>query len=371
MPLVSIIVPIYKVEKYLRECIDSILCQTFSDFELILVDDGSPDACGVICEEYAEQDSRICVIHKTNGGLSDARNAGLDIARGKYVYFVDSDDAVEPELLETLVPHMENGYGMATFTFRRFYDDGTKLEPLKREAEIFFLNSPEERKTFLYGILFSTSIGWEAWSRMFVREIIEAHHIRFADNRKIFAEDMYFSLCYCAHISRVISLDVCLYNYRQRQDSIMGQQTGRNNIPRILELTAEVKKHYAYCNDCRDLLEDFSLLQFQVLMSQFASQIQYASDHTAFRELVRSSLPNWREVESLLRQNLQNRSVLRKYYSPLRYLEIVQSARFLLGGSAKIEAFSIWMIQRIRNQGERIEQVRAVWKGRSSQREME
>ena len=83
MPKVSIIVPIYRVEAYLRECIDSVLCQTFSDFELILVDDGSPDRCGEICEEYAKADSRIRVIHKPNGGLSDARNAVLDIACGQ------------------------------------------------------------------------------------------------------------------------------------------------------------------------------------------------------------------------------------------------------------------------------------------------
>lgn len=97
---ISIIVPIYKVERYLKRCVDSILNQTFTDFELILVDDGSPDNCGRICDEYAEKDNRIYVIHKENGGLSDARNAGLDYATGQYIIFVDSDDFVEPDLLE-------------------------------------------------------------------------------------------------------------------------------------------------------------------------------------------------------------------------------------------------------------------------------
>ena len=88
----SIIIPCYKVEQFLRQCIDSVLVQTFEDYEIILVDDGSPDRCGEICDEYAEKDKRIKVIHKPNGGLSDARNAGLDVAQGEYVMFLDSDD---------------------------------------------------------------------------------------------------------------------------------------------------------------------------------------------------------------------------------------------------------------------------------------
>lgn len=103
MPTISVIVPVYKVEPYLRQCVDNILGQTFRDFELILVDDGSPDCCPVICDEYAEQDSRVKVIHKENGGLSSARNAGLDVAKGDYIAFVDSDDWIHPEYLVQLM----------------------------------------------------------------------------------------------------------------------------------------------------------------------------------------------------------------------------------------------------------------------------
>ena len=98
MPELSVIVPIYKAEKYIRKCIDSILTQSFRDYELILVDDGSPDNCGVICDEYAAKDDRIKVIHKRNGGVSEARNVGLDIAGGAYISFIDPDDWVEPDL---------------------------------------------------------------------------------------------------------------------------------------------------------------------------------------------------------------------------------------------------------------------------------
>ena len=101
-PEISIIVPVYQVEKYLNECIDSILAQTFTDFELILVDDDSPDNCPALCDAAAKRDSRVRVIHKQNGGVSTARNAGLDAAQGNWIAFVDSDDTVEPEYLEKM-----------------------------------------------------------------------------------------------------------------------------------------------------------------------------------------------------------------------------------------------------------------------------
>ena len=103
---ISVIVPIYKVEQYLHQCIDSILLQTYSNLEIILVDDGSPDNCGKICDEYADRDKRIEVIHKQNGGLSDARNAGIDCSVGDYLAFIDSDDWIENDMLEILLKNM-------------------------------------------------------------------------------------------------------------------------------------------------------------------------------------------------------------------------------------------------------------------------
>src|SRR5665647_2657921 len=101
-PLISIIVPIYKVENYIRNCVDSILNQTYKNLEVILVDDGSTDNCGNICDEYSLKDNRIKTIHKKNGGLSSARNAGLDVAKGEYIGFIDSDDWIEKDMYESL-----------------------------------------------------------------------------------------------------------------------------------------------------------------------------------------------------------------------------------------------------------------------------
>lgn len=128
----SIIVPIYKVERYLKTCIDSILTQTFSDFEVILVDDGSPDLCGKICNDYAENDLRIKVLHKANGGLSSARNAGLDIAIGEYIIFIDSDDFWDDNTaLENINKNLtETKADLLIFPAKRYYEDKNKVSSL-------------------------------------------------------------------------------------------------------------------------------------------------------------------------------------------------------------------------------------------------
>ena len=123
-PLVSVIIPIYKVEPYLRECVESVINQTYKNLEIILVDDGSPDNCPKICEEYALQDSRIKVIHKENGGLSDARNAGMKIATADYWSFVDSDDVCHPQMIEVLMEPLieDKGLKMSACTYTKNSD---------------------------------------------------------------------------------------------------------------------------------------------------------------------------------------------------------------------------------------------------------
>lgn len=129
MPQISVIVPVYNVEEYIHRCVDSILNQTFRDIELILVDDGSPDNCGVICDEYARKDSRVTVIHQENGGLSAARNAGIAAAGGEYFCFVDSDDVIHPDCLRILMTCIKNtGAEIALGRFDRFHGDRVSAE---------------------------------------------------------------------------------------------------------------------------------------------------------------------------------------------------------------------------------------------------
>lgn len=133
---VSIIVPVYKVEKYLKKCVDSIINQTLKNIEIILVDDGSPDSCGLICDDYAKSDSRIKVIHKPNGGLSDARNAGLEVAQGEYISFVDSDDYIDPRMIELLYGCCEkNGTDIAGCDLAYVYENSNRVDYNSNDQE--------------------------------------------------------------------------------------------------------------------------------------------------------------------------------------------------------------------------------------------
>ena len=169
---ISIIVPVYNVEKYLNRCFDSILNQTFTDFELILVDDGSTDNSGIICYEYKTKDNRIKVIHKENGGLSSARNAGLDIARGKYIGFVDSDDFINKDMYKILFDTIQaNNSDMVICDYYKVNeDDINKFRNLKCNCEnikIKNLNNLESiDNLFLTGEKFIY-----AWNKLYKREL--------------------------------------------------------------------------------------------------------------------------------------------------------------------------------------------------------
>ena len=171
MPKYSVIVPVYKVEAVLPRCIESILNQTITDFELILVDDGSPDGSGAICDAYAERDSRIRVIHQQNGGVSRARNAGLDAAQGEYIVFVDSDDYVDVNYLEAfdLEPVDLIVSGSRTYSASGECVDISTIHE-ERKAII-----TEEDRIFVLKNWFALQV----WAKRFNRSIIEKHQIRF------------------------------------------------------------------------------------------------------------------------------------------------------------------------------------------------
>ena len=327
---VSMIIPIYKVESYLRPCLESVLAQSFQDYEVILVDDGSPDGCGAICDEYAAAYENIHVVHKKNGGLSSARNAGLDIARGQYVYFLDSDDTVEPQLLQRLVELMDQGLDLVGFRYNILKADGTRQPGREIQLGSFYLPDQEHRLSFIRDTLVSCAIGWEAWSRIFVREKIEKYGLRFADNREIFAEDLYFSMCYCAHAEKLLCIDDCLYNYRVREDSIMGVQQARSNLGRICTLADAVLSYYRQFSDCSLLTESFSQIYYHLIAGQFTYQM-WASGikPAAYRRLVRQEVRDWNGMEKQLRAYLSGSRAKKT----MQERELRAHVLFLLGGS--------------------------------------
>lgn len=211
--LISVVVPIYKVEKYLPQCVDSILNQTYLNLEVILVDDGSPDNCGKICDEYAAKDSRVRVIHKKNGGLSDARNAGIDVAQGDYLAFVDSDDWLEPDTYEAMLAAMErhNAKLVCAGRFDNEEKTGECRVGLCPEREEFLEAVPLVRKIFHWDNMDSAS-----WDKLYARELFR--EIRYPVGKAM--EDLPTTYRLVLLAGGGVLLPKPVYHYRCRAGSI-------------------------------------------------------------------------------------------------------------------------------------------------------
>ena len=216
---ISVIVPVYKVEAYLPACIDSILAQTHRDFQLILVDDGSPDRCGAICDEYAARDSRILVIHQENGGLSAARNAGIDWvfanSESRWLNFIDSDDLVSPVYLETLYRQAVENNAEIAVTGGFYFSDEQELEHASDcLVSVSTMSSRESCRAYFDDREFFYST---AWGKLFRRELFEG--LRFPVG-KIY-EDEALAPILLHRASRVTVIYPRLYRYRLREGSII------------------------------------------------------------------------------------------------------------------------------------------------------
>ena len=215
--LVSVIVPVYNVEKHLKSCVESVLCQTHTEVELILVDDGSPDKCGEICDQYAHTDPRVRVIHQKNSGLSAARNAGLDVATGTYIVFLDSDDMIHPQLLRLCVDTFKKSNAdMVAYKYQEVSEEDRIYTKDLPSNIIFKTASANQVKQYFYDF-FPDILSISAWARVYKKEI-------FANNRfnvGIIYEDMQILpsvLCACDEICYT---NAPLYYYRQTANSII------------------------------------------------------------------------------------------------------------------------------------------------------
>lgn len=252
MAEISIIVPVYQVEKYIRQCIDSILAQTFTNFELILVDDGSKDNSGKICDEYAARDNRIRVIHKENGGLSDARNKGLDNAAGKYFMFVDSDDYISDDMTECLYKNiLKENADIAACNYRYIFESGEEKDfSTENKAEVLnaneiFYNRKNERN---YGF-------WTvAWNKLYKAETFK--NLRFRFGR--YHEDEFWANDIYQMDIKVVTVSESLYYYRQRDNSIMGN----TNIRKCFDIIEAFEERVnVYLKE-----EKYSLQAYKVLI---------------------------------------------------------------------------------------------------------
>ena len=215
--LISVIVPIYNVEKYLRRCIDSLVEQTYTNLEIILVDDESPDNCGKICDEYAKKDKRIVVIHKRNGGLSDARNRGLEEAKGKYIGFIDSDDYINKNMYKVLYTNMKkNNADISICNFSLVDDKGNKYKEekqLNNEIKIY------SKKEALENLLIEKDYTNHAWNKLYNKKLFKNGKIQYPEG-KIW-EDIATTYLLFENANKVVYQNVSLYYYTQRNNSIM------------------------------------------------------------------------------------------------------------------------------------------------------
>ncbi|VEF49057.1 glycosyl transferase family protein [Bacillus freudenreichii] len=219
-PKISIVVPVYNVENYIRNCIESIMAQTYKEFELILVNDGSPDNSGKICEEYAKKDDRVKVIHKNNGGVSSARNCGIETAKGEYIAFVDPDDEVEPEMYELLLKRAEVcNADMVVCQIKtiNLVNNHTSISPVYKESTT--LSKKMIEKNIIPSILKNEFYSLRSGSnKLYRKNIIDSIGLRF-DEKMNYGEDMRFNFLLLTNIDCLAFLERPLYTYyiRKRQ----------------------------------------------------------------------------------------------------------------------------------------------------------
>lgn len=215
--LFSIIVPVYKVEDYIEKCIDSILLQSYTDFELILIDDGSPDKCPLICDQYKERDSRVKVIHKQNGGLSSARNAGLKVAKGEYILFLDSDDFfISGNVLEYI--SKKTCKNPDIILYKTAISDEKGIQISYPNMDFSFVNKNYSYETMLQLTVKGEEFQASAWSKAIRRDVLLANKIKFTEG--LLGEDIDWYLSVIRNCYTYEAIDEYVYVYRQRKGSI-------------------------------------------------------------------------------------------------------------------------------------------------------
>ncbi|MBQ9577624.1 MAG: glycosyltransferase [Muribaculaceae bacterium] len=315
--MISIIVPVYNVEKYLEACVNSILNSTFTDYELILVDDGSTDRSGEICDDYQEMDQRITVIHQENAGVAAARNAGLRVSRGEYITFVDSDDLVHPLMLETLITEISSGdYDMSMVLHHK---------GLANEAQEFF-NSFFDSNSGKYGtddrefltpqeyirMLFTADDFAGPWHKLFRRSLIFSQKSDFLEFKPIHAEDTEWLIRVILRMKQAVLKPLVMYFYMMREDSLTHAQSERSMNPVMLGrlqtvysfldlLTEDMPQSRALC--LNDLYKKIKLYSYMARGTSYQEETSLQCKRIykeTIKEYLRSPIPPMEKIKNLM-----------------------------------------------------------------------
>jgi len=288
MPEVSVIVPVYKVEPYLRQCVDSVLAQTFTDFELILVDDGSPDNCGAICDEYAEKDCHVKVIHKENGGQGRARNIGMDQATGKYIIFLDSDDYWLPETLEILHSEAErNQTQVLAFGAIPFWDGMEEPESHLTYSHTVQNGIVKSGAESLKTALDAKEYYSVPWGRFFLLDYVRDMGLHFDEG--IIHEDAKFSFLSYLFADRVECINAQFYQYRIRPDSTMRSKSAKNSAHGcrvVLDGLLEAYFSQPCTTQQKELLARYIDARAEMIRGQYSQAIKQKQDGSGTARLI-------------------------------------------------------------------------------------
>ena len=276
----SIIVPVYNVSEYLRRCLSSLINQTFKDIEIILVDDGSKDDSSAICDEYAQIDSRVKVIHKENGGLSDARNKGLEAATGNYVIFVDSDDYIDTDACDKFLPYIEKSYDII---IGDAYVEGGKCNLTHVVTEDVMTG-----ETYLLRALSAELASMAVWLNVYRREFLRDNGLNFKFG--ILHEDEQFTPRCLLKANTVVYSGVFFYHYIIRPSSITTKPDKRKNATDLYNTCLELEKIYNSLDNykLKKLLKD-SLVQKYLNMFQVGALYQYGKTYVHKKFIFRNA----------------------------------------------------------------------------------
>ena len=248
--LVSIIIPVFNCEEYINKCINSLISQTYRNIEIVLIDDGSTDRSGILCDNLTKMDERIIVFHKKNEGVSSARNKGLELIKGKYVLFVDADDYVEDNYVETLIKNLSSNEMVVCGYYEEYVNDSVIMNTFKSNKVI----TNNQAQQLVYS---DRGFGGYLWNKVFLKEIIVKEKLRF--NEKIYmCEDQLFVINYLLFVTKILVLNSVLYHYRMRKSSMVWQ-TNDNKKRTFYEAQLiinniykknKIINHYFYYNLC-------------------------------------------------------------------------------------------------------------------------
>lgn len=316
--LVSIVIPIYRTEQYLNRCIQSVVNQTYKNLEIILVDDGSPDNCPKMCEEWAQKDSRIKVVHKVNAGLGMARNTGIDHATGEYICFFDSDDYVELDTIEhAYAAAKQNDADLVCFGMRFVNSKGkitgTRIPNCKERV----FCSDEVRNSFLPKMIDCDPVtGWDygipmsAWSKLFSMRSIQKNNWRFVSEREILSEDFYSVLKLCAYVETVCVLPIVCYNYCQNNTSVTNSYR-KDRFEKACHCYQEIKKMCEELCYPKEAIDGLGGTYLSLAITAIKQEVASANNIGKKRQAIRSMLHN-ELLQEVLKARKNNKIATKK-----------------------------------------------------------